>query len=119
MIICKGNWFIIRNGSTSDSIKDLQMIFENGTVKKEDVYQAHIEYDTRRLPDYDTPDYYPLKMSGDKVMIWVSCVSSGYRGEGPNGMIEALKIAGFNVTERTEELIQSIKKTDHYLFKKR
>ena len=119
MVITKENGIIkVLNRSTSESIQELKQLFAEGKISPDQLTSAHIKYDCKKgVGLYGAPGYYPLKFSGKKE-VWVSCVTSGYNGEGPHGTIEALKIAGFVVTERTEDLIHTIKKMDHFLFKR-
>ena len=119
MIIKEGTQVKILNCSTDDSLKELEKLFKTNVISKESIKTAHIKYDSSKgIGTYGSHSYYPLTFAVDDLTIMVSCVSIGNDGEGPKGTIKALQIAGFAVTEETERVIFTYKKTDRYIFKK-
>ena len=108
----------ILSSCTSDSLEELHEVFWKGIVDQKAITTAHIKYNTNvGIGDYDGPNYYPLVFGGNGIRLMVSCVTSGYRGQGPRGTIEALKMAGFNVSDKVKEIIYTVKNLDYYLYK--
>ena len=118
-MITAGKLYFIKNSSTEDSLRQLSRLFTSGQVKSDDIKSAHIKYDCDvGVGPMGSTRYYPLTLKGDRVEIHISCVTAGYRGNGPHGTIEALRVAGFDVTEEIEKTIFTRKHIDRYFWKK-
>ena len=67
---------------------------------------AHVKQKLTCIPaDKKNPDYYPLKLYSDKLEIMISEVRCGYHGASPDALIEILKLAGFNLKQKTIDTI--------------
>lgn len=116
-MIKKGKLYFIINSSTEESIRDLKELFDSGKVKKDMLRHAQLHYNpSMQMPRKSGP-YYPLTLKGKDVVIRVSCVSTGYKGVGPNGAIQALRLAGFKVPEQGEKLIYTKENINLYFWK--
>lgn len=118
-MITAGKLYFINNSSTEDSVRQLAELFSSGKINPNDITSAHVKYDCDvGVGPMNSARYFPLTLKGDRVEIHVSCVTAGYRGTGPHGTIEALRMAGFNITPGIEKAIFTRKCIDRYFWKK-
>lgn len=121
--IVRGTRRIFLYFSTTDSsIEGLLKLIKDNLLNPEEFCEAVIKYQVGQLPDGDpdNPSNYPLKFYNrlGTTEIWVSSVSAGYRGTGPHGTVEALRIMGFELTEEEKEEIFTNKRINMQLLKR-
>lgn len=78
---------------------------------------AQIKQKLSRIPtDKSDPDYYPLRLYTDNLEIMISEVRCGYHGASPDALIEILKLAGFNLNQKTIDTIYNEHNVDFTIF---
>ena len=109
--------------TTENAINALKKLIDDKLISPEDFPEAVIKYRVGFLPDAepDNPHYFPLKFYDKRGTqeIWVSSVNAGYRGTGPHGTLEALKLMGFELTNNEKEEIFTNKNINLQLLKRR
>lgn len=108
--------------STDASLNELKARINSGLFRPQDFDFVKIDYNCFEGLPYaspNNPDYYPVKFisNSENIEVWLSAVSAGYRGEGPHGTVEALRIMGFELTEYDKEQIFTTKNA-HLTFTK-
>lgn len=112
----------IYNGSTEQVIEELRRHIKNGLIDPSQYNQVNIQYSlSGPIPSADTqnPKFYPVKFTSQdkKEQVWISCVTTGYMGEGPRGTLNALKLMGFEPSPLVENAIFSDKEANYVLKK--
>ena len=99
--------------STATSIEALKQAIKEHKVNPYEFTYANIDYDANiGIGAKNSPRFYPLKVGNRVSSLWIPHVTSGYRGEGPWGMIEALKILKFDIDEDRKAMIFAVKRLD-------
>ncbi len=113
--------YLIKTGYTDDCIKDLEFLIITKKIRCDKIQCAEILFDCEKSVD-ETDEWklYPLKFFGNKTEVWLGDVSVGYRGAGPLGVIKALEIVGFNVSDDEKDAIlgQAKEKCNRLVFRK-
>lgn len=112
----------IHNYATAAVLDELERHILHNVINPKEYDWAKLDYSVSgplQSDNYSNPGFYPLKLISidRKKELWISCVSCGYRGEGPTGCISALKLLGFHITEEDENNIFTTKEA-HLEFKK-
>lgn len=104
--------------STDTALEALRKAIHEHKIDIYSITYAHIEYDASvGIGLRKSAKFYPLKVGNNVFTLWIPYVTSGYRGEGPCGMIEALRMLGFDIDYAKETMIFSIKHLDVNLYK--
>ena len=91
---------LIQTGYTDKTIEELASLIQLGKIKIDKFEEAELEYDClNHNPSADERTTYPLRFFGKKFEVWVADVAAGFKGTGPLGAIEILKMFGFDVTD--------------------
>ena len=91
-------------GNVEVIVKQMQQIMD--TFPNIEFKAATIKQKLGKIPnDKSNPEFYPLVLKSKDFDVFVSEVRCGYRGFSTDAMIEILKIAGFNPSQKTIEKI--------------
>lgn len=104
---------LIQTGYTDKTIEELAFLIQLGKIKIDKLEEAELEYDNNlnRNSSSDERTVYPLRFFGKKLEVWVADVAAGFKGTGPLGAIEILKMFGFDVTDDQRKAILGGSKT--------
>ena len=93
------NYIVINGYSTSEDVKSFKEIFTKLSGKDKAIY-ASVNYEYP-IPDEDAAYLkYPLIIyTNDEYAFCIRNVTAGYGWQGPRGMVECLKLAGFEFDE--------------------
>lgn len=104
--------------STETSIEALKLAIKEHKISPFDITYAHIDYDANcGLGAKGSERFYPLKVGNRAFSLWIPYVTSGYRGEGPCGMIDALKLLKFDIDSDRQAMIFAVKRLDVNFYK--
>lgn len=104
--------------STASSIEALKQAIKDQKINPYELTYANIDYDANiGIGSKNSSRFYPLKVGNRLYSIWIPYVTSGYRGEGPCGMLEALKLLKFDVDEARKAMILAVKQLDVNFYK--
>ena len=91
-------------GVTDPALEMLEKHIIDATIIPEEYNRAHLCYKQLASDNPDDPDEYPLKCySADgKKEVLISGITTGYRGAGPHGTVQALMLMGFDINPETD-----------------
>lgn len=117
--VCTGSYYLNGDGTTDKALEELRYLVKEKFINPANFTKATLRYNAHRgLGNEGTEEFYPLKFENDgKGEVWVSSVTAGYRGAGPRGTLEALKLMGFTVDEEMEKVILEKKITNEVFTK--
>lgn len=86
-------------GVTDTAIEMLDENIMDGTIIPEEFNRASLCYKKLASDNPTDPDEYPLKVYSEdgKTEVWISGITTGYRGTGPHGTVQALMLMGFEI----------------------
>jgi len=95
------NEIIIRAQSSYLAKNSMLALFKSGDFN---ALYARFQYCiSKGLPPLDKPENYPLMLEGylakEPTRIYVTSLTAGYNGTGPNALVAILKAAGFTFDE--------------------
>lgn len=101
--------FMLFFHTTDDALTALKRTIDTKLIIPEEFCKATLKYQARYSQEAspDNPYYYPLKFYNktNTQELWISSVSAGYHGTGPQGTIKALEMMGFSLSYFQKEKI--------------
>lgn len=105
-------------GRTATTIETIDSMLRNGQINPDDYYAVKINYNAYRgIGAEDTPEYYPVKFIGIGHELWLSDLTTGYRGEGPRGTQTVLMLMDFDRVADNEKMLMDQKIVNETFYK--